>query len=756
MVSNPIQASDEYLAEAHEEEREKLASVVRYIQQEMADIEAKMPARAAYTEAATEIQRILEENQTSLDAALLQPYFGRIDYLDKDADEASDFEETSRTIYIGISHVPKNDVVSWTTPVAKLWYTDSYEDGYTAPKGYIPTRVDLKRFLRIRDQELKELKDIFRRAVPGAGDGKQLLIDAVSGVGKADGHLQVIIETIEPHQYESIANTSDKVLVVQGSAGSGKSEIGLHRVAYLLSPHNDIPQNERPTPDSTLFIGPSKSFLDYAADILPTLGVRENVEETTFRDWLTGRQSMRLGIQPRIWNNLLDKGSVTRFNEEAESFKGSMDMAEALERHVRGLAKRVRNECLQLEPLIVEAVATGTARVTVEGTDIKRVVDRELPRSLSEDLRLNDRRREFIRQIVDLVVRKSASQARGDAALRRRREIDEKYVQRWCDAAWKHTDFRREYARLMNDAGYMIETSKGALDSEAAESLGKTSRLGGATEFGDSDVGALTYLDHLLNGTIEPQYKHIVVDEAQDLSPIEFKLLKLSSSNNWFTILGDTPQQLIPYRGVGRWANLNRVLGRSDIRVQSARTSYRANKHITRFNNRILRLFDQNIPAPFPFEREGHRPEYHRHRTAGEMFQAVIDEIDRIRSLDGLRGAKVAILVRDRLKLNGFKAFCDSIGFDRLAMADQESLSESSVILARIPDVRGLEYDAVIALGVNETFASTKFNQKLLYMATTRAKHYLGLHWFGTPSPILSSIYSGGVVAIDHRAQASA
>lgn len=747
--------ADEYLAKVYEEEREKLASVVRYIEQEMAGIEAKMPARAAYTEAATEIQKVLEENQASLDAALLQPYFGRIDYLDQDPDEGSADEGTFTTIYIGISHVPKNDVVSWTTPVAKLWYTDSYEDGYTAPKGYIPTRVYLKRFLRIRNQELQELKDIFRRAttatVPGVADDKQLLVEAVSGVGKGDGHLQVIVETIEPHQYESIANTSDKVLVVQGSAGSGKSEIGLHRVAYLLSPHNDIPENERPTPASTLFIGPSKSFLDYAADILPSLGVQENIEETTFGDWLRSRQSMRMGIQPRIWNNLLDRGAVTRFNESAELFKGSMDMADVLERHVRGLASRARRECLQLGPLVTEAVDTGAGRVVIDEAEIKREVDRELPRFLSEDLRLNDRRREFIKRIVELIWARSGSQARGDAAQRRRREIEEHHVLRWCNAAWQHIDFRREYASLINDASYMTEISKGALDSETAEALAETSRLGGATEFGDSDVGALTYLDHLLNGVIERRYRHIVVDEAQDLSPIEFKLLSLSSSNNWFTILGDTPQQLIPYRGVGKWSSLNRVLGRSEIRVQSARTSYRANRHITRFNNRILRLFDQNIPAPIPFEREGHRPEYHRHRTATEMYECVIDEIDRIRSLDGLKDAKVAILVRDRLNLNRFKAFCDNIGFDGLAMANQESLSESSIILARIPDVRGLEYDAVIVLGVNEAFASTKFNQKLLYLAATRAKHYLGLHWSGTPSPILRSIYSGGVATIDHR-----
>ena len=87
-----------------------------------------------------------------------------------------------------------------------------------------------------------------------------MLTNALSQTGAEDGQLQIIIETIEPDQYESIANTSDKVLVVQGAAGSGKSEIGFHRIAYLLSPFNDVPERERPTPGSTLFVGPSQAF----------------------------------------------------------------------------------------------------------------------------------------------------------------------------------------------------------------------------------------------------------------------------------------------------------------------------------------------------------------------------------------------------------------------------------------------------------------------------------------------------------------
>ena len=129
------------------------------------------------------------------------------------------------------------------------------------------------------------MRDFYRRALPAAAreDSRQSpLTEAVSHVG--DGQLDVIIETIAPQQYAAIANRQDRVIIVQGAAGSGKSEIGLHRIAHLLSPYNGMREVERPTPEATLFIGPSKSFLDYAADILPGLGVRRGVTQTTLRE----------------------------------------------------------------------------------------------------------------------------------------------------------------------------------------------------------------------------------------------------------------------------------------------------------------------------------------------------------------------------------------------------------------------------------------------------------------------------------------
>ncbi len=765
---------------AHQEEAAKLADVVRYIDEQRLRLEGQMPATAAHQETANEIQKILEANADSLYRALDQPYFGRLDYVVEDEkepaagaagapprgrgpvvavaedDESEDTPPQFQTIYLGIVFVPGKGIYSWTSPVGKLWYNPSQDDGYTAPRGHVPARVDLKRYLRIRDRRLEGLNDIFRRRLPAPPDGAQkVLTEALSGVGSEDGRREIIVETIEPDQYENIANVSDKVLIVQGAAGSGKSDIGLHRIAYLLSPHNEIAEHERPTPSTTLFVGPSKAFLEYAADVLPSLGVTAEVEQVRFSDWIAGLLSAPTPARPRIWNNLLDKGEMTRFDKDAETFKGSLAMADAIDRYVAETVASVRRRCLRLSGNIP---GLGTAP-RLSGAEIRSIVKEVLPSS-SREWRLNRRREDFIGRIVRAVLSTGrgvqtslfAPESRRQAdrgELDRRRAETRSAVSRWCDRAWRHLDFKEGYVALLSDAERMIRLAGPSLSqdvaAELAESADRIRNQGFGQGFDDSDIGALAYLDNLLNGTIDRSYRHVVVDEAQDISPIEFKLLAASSTNNWFTVLGDTAQRLTPYRGIRSWRHVERVFGRSEIEIQRARRSYRSTRQITEFNNRILRTYDKNIAAPIPFEREGHRVEYNRHRDTAAMYQGIVDDVERVRSLDGLENAVVAILVRDQRNLNQFRRYCENLGLSDAVLVGQEHHSDARTVLARIPDVKGLEYDAVLLIGVNDSFDDTVFNKRLLYLATTRAKHYLGIHWSGRQSPILESISDRGI-----------
>ena len=745
-MAQPNESANDKAMALHEE-RKKLADVIRHIEEAKKRLDGQMPAIAWDQVTADAIQEILNENAVNLTSALHQPYFGRLDYfvtggaaLDKEIyEEAKDKAPTLHTIYIGGAHIPGKAIYSWTAPVGKLWYTQSYEDGYTAPIGYIPTRVDLKRYLKIEQAELKDLRDIFRRALPAPDVGRDdVLREALSGAGTEDGQFQVIVETIEPEQYENIANVGDKVLIVQGAAGSGKSEIGLHRIAYLLSPHNEIPEADRPTPETTLYVGPSQAFLEYASDILPALGVEEKVRQVKFSNWRDNGMSKKVNFRSKIWENLLAQGKLTLFNGEAETVKGSLVIADTLDRYVRDLASSIRKSCLELPPIV-----DPYSRDSLSNDTIKSVVNSYV--ELRPDRRpLNVARSAFISRITNLLSagRRLAGQMRledSDNALRAR-------VVNWCDAAWPETDFKDKYLEFLSDPERMIRLSRSEITMEVAEELARSALRIKEQGFGHADSGAMAYLDHLLNGTIRKEYRHIVIDEAQDMSPIDFKLLVLSSTNNWFTVLGDTAQRLTPYRGISTWREVERVFGRSDIKVQHARKTYRATTHITRFNNRILKTFDANIPPPIPFDRRGQRVSYNRHKTSSDMYRDIIDEIQRIRSIDGLKQAVIAILVRDRANLNRFHDFCSRAGNSEITFIDQDKHSNEGTVLARIPDVRGLEYDAVIVIGVNESFSDTIFNKKLLYMATTRAKHYLSIHWSGQRSPILKSISDRGIL----------
>ena len=752
-LSNP----DDSLNPAFEEEQVKLDDVVQFIERNWSRIQQVLPARSAYQEAANAIQRILEERQDSLDSALSQPYFGRLDYFVTDGPpvvtgvsgdgEDEDATPGLRTVYLGISGIPEKGISSWTAPVAKLWYTPSRQDVYTAPAGPVSALVDLKRYLRIRGQKLEDINDIFPRLRSASSQApNKALIDALSQTGADDRQLQIIVETIEPDQYKSISNTSDKVLVVQGAAGSGKSEIGFHRIAYLLSPFNDVPERERPTPDSTLFVGPSQAFLEYASDILPLLGVRQRVQQTRFSQWIIGHMSRRPRLDARIWRNLLAPGEKVRFNEQAELFKGSMLMADAIDRHIGELVSGFKQRTRSLPPLQYQG-----SEIPVPETRIREILNGVLPGRGSAD-RVNRRREDFINQLVDLLwlqCRPNRRMAREEIA-RFRHEIRENTVLPWCNPAWEHVDFQEEYVAMLSDPDDMVRLSRDYLSEQNASALMESAIVSEKDGFDDSDLGALAYLDHQLNGTISNRYRHIVVDEAQDISPIEFRLLSLASANNWFTVLGDLAQRVGLHRGIRSWRELDRVFGRSDIKVQHARTSYRANAHITRFNNRLLRTFDNNIPAPVPFDRDGYRVEYHPHSNVEVMYHAVARHVDHIRLLDGLEGASIAILVRDNRQLNQFERFCVDSGITNIVSFGNDQVSESQTVVGRIPDAKGLEYDAVIVMGVNETFRETLFNQKLLYLATTRAKHHLSLFWSGKQSSILHSVSDRGVVQ-SHR-----
>ena len=589
------------------------------------------------------------------------------------------------------------------------------------PKGlHIRATVQLKRIFDIEDAVLKSVSDALRRLgpcpsaaiaatlEPQQGQWSNAALDlSLTAIGQSS--LSQVIATIQPDQYQRIAAAEEKVMLVQGAAGSGKSLIGLHRLAYLLSPANELPT--RPSSDRVIMFGPSKAFLSYVRNLLPSLGFH-NIQQTTLHEWMLRGFTRR----PRMerTNSLLRKlmsnrSSFSDTDYAAERRKGSLGMRNAIDRYLRGLHREVERR-----------IDSGLRLLTIEGPNGRLQVDnRGLRRSIPDaDLPFNVARDTFIASIVrNLWNETDLVSIPGSLAPFRQQVLPQ--VESRVNAVWPFLNYDEQYLRLLASDKDLI-------------SMGVTA----TKPFKNTDLAPLLYMDHQLNEHEPPLFEHIVVDEAQDVSPLEVYLLKLHSRNGWFTILGDVQQRLTPYRGIENWREFRSVFTDRNVEQFDARNSYRSTAQITRFANRILRRLPRLPPPPIPYSRSGDYPRLHRSRSADEMYKTIVTRTQRANA----EGLTAAILTRTSQDAN---TVMKHVPYANLLTMDGEivgDLTVSPILLSK-----GLEFDLVVVAGVDaDSFTGSEMDNRLLYLACTRARHSLELHWFGRPSPLVIDLGASG------------
>lgn len=624
-----------------QEEQEHLSSTIREIDAAAARIRQSLPSEAAHQEAAELEQKRRLAELASMEAMQSNPYFGRVVF------ELTD-PNGPRSIYIGRHSFLRQgpyDVFSWQAPVARLFYRP--RDGRYIINGQEQNaQVTLKRELTIEDSQLTAISDALRltapiqiEALPSRKDTRltdesvaeydSALTRSLEATGQRE--LQEIVATIQPEQYSLIAETDCTVMIVQGAAGSGKSEIGLQRLAFLLAPDNQMPEGFRPQADRVLMIGPSVAFLNFVKNLLPSLETQP-IAQSTLREWLLQHfsQRIRLGQNNRLFQDLMsNQPKYTKNAFAAERFKGSLEMKRTIERYVR---RR------QGEP---------------------------------------------------------------------------------------YGHFADEYLRMVESEATLLE--KGVTASRP---------------FVDTDLAPMLYMDHLLNGQERPRYEHVVIDEAQDVSPLEVHLLLMHSRNGWFTILGDLRQRLTPYRGVSNWQELRRVFPQGDAQRYEARLSYRSTAQITKLGNRILRRLPEQGDQPIPYAREGDPPKLHRSTTVREMYSVIAD-----RAVEALANEQtVAVLTRTSQDADYALRRLQEEDIDEAQVLRMNDVIDSGLVICPILLAKGLEFDLVLIAGVDaQSFTGSEMDNRLLYLATTRARHRLEFHWVGAPSPLIEKLGAVGM-----------
>ncbi|AVP54582.1 DNA helicase [Clostridium tetani] len=629
---------------------------------------------------------IIEEEFKFIDKRLKEltilsssPYFGKIMFND---------DELEETIYIGRFGLTLKDsytplVVDWRAPVSALFYSGNIgKVHYNAPMGKIETNVSLKRQLIIKKARLLGLFDTELNV-------KDDILQMVLSRNTAD-KLKDIIMTIQGEQDNLIRQPRNKTIIVDGVAGSGKTTIALHRVAYLLYNYRDTLQ------DKVLILGPNDIFIDYISMVLPSLG-EVGVKQTTFRDFAL---------------KLLDIENIMSFKDYMEKitnedddfvldiiFKNSTKYIDKLDKFIEDTEKDYFNikdvkfydEVIMEKKEIEEMFFYHFKFMPLfkRSNRIKRVIYS----------RIKDYRDAKVREIqkkYEENLKNMTSEGRNlhgtKLEFERRlqiREVISEVIRRKKDLSWLNNPSVLELYNNLNEEKELIQ----------------------------DDLAAILYLKIKLEGLkYFSEIKHVVIDEAQDYSALEFKVIKELTGCASMTILGDKNQRLIPENEGIAMENLDKYLDFKDIEYFKLDKSYRSTQEIMEYANNYLK--DEPI---IPLVRSGEKVVEKQIETHEELKEEILKSIKAFRE----KGYEsIAVICKNSMEVNKVNDMIkDSIHIKTVNREDIIYTSGESIVPSYF--AKGLEFDAVILI---DSSVEDKNYEKMMYVMATRALHELKVY----------------------------
>ena len=715
---------DRQLEFSHEEQH--LENVVGSIDANIRHKESGEPIFAGDGKAADIVKEMQDKSLAELKRFRDRPYFGRIDF-SADGDRKS--------VYIGDVEVinleePQYFIAHRNAPIARLYYSPGegfFEVKHQRTGATMRTEavVELKRMLTIEDAQLLEFDDVLR--LPPAAESHQSV--ASQGLerrlsGASGAQLSDAVQTIQPEQYEQIASTEKPVLIVQGAAGSGKSLIGLHRIDFILSPFSNIGTLLRPTPERVIMFGPSPAFLEYVSGLLPGLGVLR-VRQMTVSQWMLDQFSRRVTLSRDIVFDALmnNRRKLSPSEIEAYLFKGGPKMRRMMDSFAAQLSREIR---------------TGLRRVPrdfpvkLSAAEFRRRVSQ----AFGAHPEPNAARRYFVNALVQSWLRDNPPRGipQYEAAQQAQRRIARSIT------SWPILDFRTEYVRLLSNPGLIMRHSRsGDASGSLANAISETAPSGAGQALGMTDLAAALYLDYALNGFESERFEHVVVDEAQDVSPMEITIMQMHSANNSFTILGDLRQSILPYKSITNWNQFRTLFDQGSVTRLDSRLTYRSTRQITQYANRILQGLPERTKMPVAYDRVGERPKLVRSQSAGEMHQAVAEAVQALREKDDVRS--VAVMTKWGQTAEGINNTLNKLGVESVGLLTSSGLVDTDITVSPIILTKGLEFDAVIVANANkDNFTESELDRMLLYLSCTRARHHLEIHWHGTRSRIVPDV----------------
>ncbi|WP_240980966.1 MULTISPECIES: AAA family ATPase [unclassified Streptomyces] len=614
-------------------------------------------------------------------------FFGRLDF--EDSEEAGDHRR--QRYYIGRRRVSEHPaapplVIDWRAPVSRTYYQASALE----PRGVaVRRRFGWAPWSHGAPEDLTGLEDEHLDHARGDDGG-----DAASAIVAAEierprlGPMRDIVATIQPEQDNLVRSELNESVCVQGAPGSGKTAVGLHRAAYLLY---TFP--ERLQRSGLLIIGPNRTFLRYISEVLPSLG-EIDIAQLTVED-VVARHPVRRAD-----------------SEDVSVLKHSDRMATVLE---RALYARVRH------PEESIAVTDGSYRWRVDSYDLARVIDEV--RGMGVPYGIG---REHVRSRVVTLIQQQAERRAGPKSVTWARKIGRsKPIAALLEAAWPVARPEEVVATLLSDPAVMEAAADGVFDAAEQRALlwAKPPRSEKSATWSVEDM---LLLDEVAGLIERPEgYGHVVVDEAQDLSPMQCRAIARRSAFGSITVLGDLAQATAPW-SARTWQEQLTHLGKAQATVVPLTTGFRVPAAVMELANRLVGALGVDVPPARSLRHDGELTVSAVDDLASATVSAVRAALDR-------EGSVAVIAAEDAVAATS--AALRRAGIETATAEEVGTAARVTVLPATV--VKGLEYDHVVVVEPASIVESEPRGLHRLYVVVTRAVSRLDvLHARPLPEPL--------------------
>ena len=658
---------------------------------------------------------IIASQRNKLEKILRIPYFGRIDF--RGSQDTAD-----KRYYIGTFSLITDDnrvlVYDWRAPVSGMFYDDEIGPArFTTPGGVVEGELTRKRQYKIENGKLVYC---FDSSVKIDDEMLQQML-----AGHADGKMRSIVTTIQREQNRAIRNESYKHLIVQGAAGSGKTSVALHRIAYLLFRHRDTI-----TAENIIVFSPNTVFSDYISTVLPELG-EANMLQTTFESFLSGaltgkmRKERYYDLLEYLFSAKDQPGYISR--TQSLQLKSSPAFRDALVSYAKSLASQE----VRFAPLVCAGVSIASsaelARLFSYDYASLPYLARYIKLRERMDYLLDGYEAKRAAQIADGITAQEGFIDRGELK-RRSRQLAKQETQSARANAAMMTEVTAVsvYLSFLDALPELLPIVLGERCSAISRYTRDTVR---ANVLHYEDQIALLYLQGLLGGTQKTaRIRYVIIDEAQDYTPLQYEIIRLYFAQASVTMLGDLDQSITPYLSLGGYENLAGLFPAEETLLLNFTKSYRSTAEIIAFAGGILGRESADSVG-----RHGDVPAVVCLPDEAAVQSAIVAETRAMREKGYV---SIGILTQTQAEARTlFHAIKGEVDVHALFGGEEEFPRGVVVLPAYL--AKGLEFDAVILANAGTGHYVDESERLLLYTACTRALHALKVFCVGSPSPFL-------------------